>query len=94
MRPLSVAICEDQSDQAIRLKFRRRPLEIASLRSSGWLESSREMRRPNMTTIALSKAPGSSRPLRRDDAMEALSDAGQWVLDALREWLRRSRARR
>jgi hypothetical protein len=46
-----------------------------------------------MTTIALSKAPGSSRPLRRDDAMEALGDAGQWALDTLREWRRRSRAR-
>jgi hypothetical protein len=46
-----------------------------------------------MTTIALSKAPGSPRPLRHGDALEGLGDAGQWVLDTLREWLRRSRAR-
>jgi hypothetical protein len=46
-----------------------------------------------MTTIALSKAPGGSWPLRHDGALEALNDAGQWVLDTLREWLRRSRAR-
>jgi hypothetical protein len=46
-----------------------------------------------MTTIALSKAPGGSWPLRHDGAVEALNDAGQWVLDTLREWLRRSRAR-
>jgi Domain of unknown function (DUF1127) len=46
-----------------------------------------------MTTIGLSKAPGSPRPVRHDDALEGLSDAGQWVLDTLREWRRRSRAR-
>jgi hypothetical protein len=46
-----------------------------------------------MTTVALSSAPGSPRPLRYGDALEGLSDAGQWVLDTLREWLRRSRAR-
>jgi hypothetical protein len=44
-----------------------------------------------MTTVALSSAPGS--PRRHGDALEGLSDAGQWVLDTLREWLRRSRAR-
>jgi hypothetical protein len=46
-----------------------------------------------MITVALSNAPGSPRPLRHGDALEGLSDAGQWVLDTLREWLRRSRAR-
>jgi len=46
-----------------------------------------------MTAIALSKAPGSPRPVRHGEALEGLSDAGQWVLDTLREWLRRSRAR-
>jgi hypothetical protein len=46
-----------------------------------------------MTTIALSNAPGRPRPLRHGDALEGLSDAGQWVLDTLRGWLRRSRAR-
>lgn len=46
-----------------------------------------------MTMIALSKARGSPRPVRHGDALEGLSDAGQWVLDTLREWLRRGRAR-
>jgi uncharacterized protein YjiS (DUF1127 family) len=46
-----------------------------------------------MTTIALSKAPGSPRPVRHGEALEGLSDAGEWVLDTLREWLQRSRAR-
>jgi uncharacterized protein YjiS (DUF1127 family) len=46
-----------------------------------------------MTTIALSKAPGGSPPLRHGGALEGLSDAGQWVLDTLREWLQRSRER-
>jgi uncharacterized protein YjiS (DUF1127 family) len=46
-----------------------------------------------MTTIALSTAPGSRRPARHGEALEGLSDAGQWVLDTLREWLRRSRER-
>jgi len=46
-----------------------------------------------MTTIGLSKARGSPRPVRHGDALEGLGDAGQWVLDTLREWLRRSRAR-
>ena len=46
-----------------------------------------------MSTLALSNAPGSPRPLRHGDALEGLSDAGQWVLDTLREWLRRSRVR-
>ena len=46
-----------------------------------------------MTTSALSKAPGGSWPLRHGGALEALNDAGQWVLDTLREWLQRSRGR-
>ena len=83
----------EQADQAIPMRFGRRRLEMALLRSSGWLGSSREVRRPNMTTIALSKARGSPRPVRHGDALEGLSDAGQWVLDTLREWLRRGRAR-
>jgi hypothetical protein len=43
-----------------------------------------------MTTLALSNAPSGSRPLRHGGALEGLSDAGQWVLDTLREWLQRS----
>ena len=46
-----------------------------------------------MTTSALSKATGGSWPLRHGGALEALNDAGQWVLDTLREWLQRSRDR-
>ncbi len=46
-----------------------------------------------MTTIALSKAWGSPRPVRHGEALAGLSDAGQWVLDTLREWRRRSRER-
>jgi hypothetical protein len=46
-----------------------------------------------MTTLALSNAPSGSRPLRHGGALEGLSDAGQWVLDTLREWLQRSRER-
>ena len=46
-----------------------------------------------MTTIALSKARGSPRPVRHGEALAGLSDAGQWVLDTLREWRRRSRER-
>ena len=34
-----------------------------------------------MTTIALSKARGTLRPVRRGEALEGLSDASQWLLD-------------
>ena len=44
-----------------------------------------------MTTIALSKARGTLRPVRRGEALEGLSDASQWLLDTLRGWRRRSR---
>ena len=46
-----------------------------------------------MTTLALSNAPSGSRPLRHGGALEGLSNAGQWVLDTLRQWLQRSRER-
>jgi uncharacterized protein YjiS (DUF1127 family) len=46
-----------------------------------------------MTTIALLKARGNPRPVRHGEALTGLSDAGQWVLDTLREWRRRSRER-
>lgn len=46
-----------------------------------------------MTTVAVSKARGSPRPVRHGEALEGLSDAGQWVLDTLREWRRRGRER-
>ena len=52
----------EQGDRAIPITFGRRRIEIASLRSSGWPESSREVRRPNMNTIALSKARGARGP--------------------------------
>ena len=45
-----------------------------------------------MNTIALSKARGARDPFRHGEALEGLSDAGQWVLDMMRGWLRRSRA--
>jgi hypothetical protein len=41
-----------------------------------------------MTTIALSKARGTLRPVRRGEALEGLSDASQWLLDTLRGWRR------
>jgi uncharacterized protein YjiS (DUF1127 family) len=44
-----------------------------------------------MTTISLSKAHGTLRPVRRGEAREGLSDASQWLLDTLRGWRRRSR---
>src|SRR5467141_1500548 len=44
-----------------------------------------------MTTIALSKARGTLRPVRRGEALEGLSDASEWLLDTLRGWRRRSR---
>jgi len=43
-----------------------------------------------MTTIGLSKARGTLRPVRRGEALEGLSDASQWLLDTLRGWRRRS----
>jgi hypothetical protein len=46
-----------------------------------------------MTTIASAKARGSLRPVRHGEALEGLSDAGQWVLDTLREWRRSNRER-
>jgi len=46
-----------------------------------------------MTIIALSKALTSPPLVRHGEALAGLSDAGQWVLDTLREWLRRSRER-
>jgi len=47
-----------------------------------------------MTAIAFSKARGRRWPVRHDEALEGLSDAGQWVLDTLRAWRRPSRERR
>jgi len=47
-----------------------------------------------MTTIALSKARGTLRPVRRSEALEGLSDASQWLLDTLRGWRPRSRGER
>ena len=44
-----------------------------------------------MTTISLSKARGSLRPVRRGEALEGLSDASRWLLDTLLGWRRRSR---
>ena len=46
-----------------------------------------------MTAIALSNARGIPRPVRHGEALEGLHDASQWVLDALRQWRRRSRMR-
>ena len=46
-----------------------------------------------MTVIALSNARGIPRPVRHGEALEGLSDAGQWVLDTLREWRRHRRTR-
>jgi len=43
-----------------------------------------------MATIALSKARGTLRPVRRGEALEGLSDASQWLLDTLRRWRRRA----
>jgi hypothetical protein len=37
-----------------------------------------------MTAIALSKARGTLRPVRRDEVLDGLSDASQWLLDTLR----------
>jgi hypothetical protein len=47
-----------------------------------------------MTTIALSKARGTLRPVRRGEALEGLSDASQWLLDTLHGWRPRSRGER
>jgi|BogFormECP04_OM1_1039644.scaffolds.fasta_scaffold61841_1 uncharacterized protein YjiS (DUF1127 family) len=47
-----------------------------------------------MTTIALSKARGILRSVRRGEALEGLSGASQWLLDTLRGWRRRSRGHR
>jgi uncharacterized protein YjiS (DUF1127 family) len=46
-----------------------------------------------MTIIALSKALTGPPLVRHGEALAGLSDAGQWVLDTLREWRRRSRER-
>jgi hypothetical protein len=43
-----------------------------------------------MTRIALSKARGTPWPVRRDEALEGLGDASQWLLDTLGRWRRRS----
>src|SRR6516165_1301706 len=64
----------EQGDRAIPITFGRRRIEIASLRSSGWLESSREVRRPNMNN-RLIEGSGRSRPFRHDEALEGLGDA-------------------
>ena len=46
-----------------------------------------------MTAAALAKARGSRWPVRHDEALEGLSDAGQWVLDILLKWRQRDRGR-
>ena len=46
-----------------------------------------------MTIIALSKALTSPPLVRQGEALAGLNDAGQWVLDTLRGWRRRSRER-
>ena len=40
----------------------------------------------------LIEGSGRSRPFRHGEALEGLGDAGQWVLDMMRGWLRRGRA--
>jgi hypothetical protein len=54
--------------------------------SAGSIEGSREVRRPQITTIPLPKVRGSPRRSRHGEALAALSDATHWLLGTLCEW--------